>query len=378
MLSRLIGLSRLFSSGLGLKTLLSYLPPIAVGWVFFVLYLDSIHNGSPQDFTTALVLGLLGIAAGSVFVLKSILSTVPPLRTLIAVTERLEQGDTALDVPYRQRADEIGQLAKALEHFRETAVAKEQLQAEQQTSRQQAEQQRKQLSREMATSFTGSFEHSLTGLLDALNTQKACAGHLENTVATAAQSVKAVTSAAHEAHENMTAVAASTEQLAASSHHIGQQADESRSIAETAVNDVKKTSQQAEELQSVARQIGDVVGLIGAIAEQTNLLALNATIEAARAGEVGKGFAVVANEVKALASQTSTATQEITGHVESIQNAIKLVADDVSSVVTTINRSRDISQSIADAVGQQIEATARIADKVKQPRTTPPQSRKTW
>ena len=72
------------------------------------------------------------------------------------------------------------------------------------------------------------------------------------------------------------------------------------------------------ELGESSQEIGKVIRTITSIAQQTNLLALNATIEAARAGEAGKGFAVVANEVKELAKQTATATEDISEKIESI------------------------------------------------------------
>ena len=69
------------------------------------------------------------------------------------------------------------------------------------------------------------------------------------------------------------------------------------------------------------QHIDEVVGFIRTIAGQTNLLALNATIEAARAGEAGRGFAVVASEVKALATQTAKATEEISSQIAEVQSA---------------------------------------------------------
>src|SRR5205807_4388209 len=99
------------------------------------------------------------------------------------------------------------------------------------------------------------------------------------------------------------------------------QVHDSSTIATEAVTQAERTDSRIGELSAAASRIGDVVKLITAIAEQTNLLALNATIEAARAGEAGRGFAVVAQEVKALASQTAKATEEIGTQIGAMQTA---------------------------------------------------------
>ncbi len=365
MIVRITNFLRIFSSGLGLKAVLSYLPPITVAWIFFILYLNDIRQSDPETFRLGLALGLSGIAVGSVIVVLLVINTVPPLRNIVAITHRLRNGETALEVPYRSRGDEIGQLAQALETFRQTAEAKVQLQSEQQALEEQTEEQRRRVGNEMAETFTQIFGTIIAGLLGALKKQEGCAGRLEEAVAIAAGAVSVLSVAAYESHENMSTVASATEQLAASSNQIGRQARESHGIAEAAVAGVKKTSKQAEMLETAAQKIGDVVALIGSIASQTNLLALNATIEAARAGEVGKGFAVVADEVKALANQTSIATKEIAGHIELLQGAIGLMVEEVSSFVDPINRSLEISQAIEAAVGEQVMATGKIAGNVR-------------
>lgn len=356
---------RIFCGGFGLKAVLSYLPPIAMAWIFFILYLNNIRQADPETFKVALAFGLLGVAGGSLIVILLVIDTVPALRNIVAITHQLQKGETALDIPYRFRSDEIGQFAQALETFRQTAIAKEKLQSEQQALRQQAEDHRRRAGKDMAASFTQIFSTMIAGIMGALKKQEGCAGQLEEAVATAAGAVDIVSAAAHETHENMSSVAVATEELAASSNHIGQQARESRNIAEAAVMGVEQTSKQAEMLETAAQRIGDVVALIGNIASQTNLLALNATIEAARAGEVGKGFTVVADEVKALANQTSTATKEIAGHIELIQNAISLMVQNVSAFAGPITRSLEISQSIETAVGKQFTATSKIANNIR-------------
>jgi methyl-accepting chemotaxis protein len=117
-------------------------------------------------------------------------------------------------------------------------------------------------------------------------------------------------------------------------------------------------------LGDAASRIGDVVKLITSIAEQTNLLALNATIEAARAGEAGRGFAVVAGEVKALAAQTSRATEEIGAQIAGMQRATMRSIQAITAIEHTIREIGNISSAIAAAVTEQGAATQEIARSV--------------
>jgi len=170
-----------------------------------------------------------------------------------------------------------------------------------------------------------------------------------------------VAAASEEVSRNVATVAASAEEMSASVREIAKNANDAAKVATEAVKVADDTNKTVAKLGESSVEIGKVIKVITSIAQQTNLLALNATIEAARAGEAGKGFAVVANEVKELAKQTATATEDISQKIEAIQNDTKGAVGAIDRISKIINQINDIQNTIASAVEEQTATTNEIA-----------------
>ena len=153
------------------------------------------------------------------------------------------------------------------------------------------------------------------------------------------------------------AMAAVTEEMAASIAEIHGRATRSAEMAQQSVSKADRTNETIRSLAEVVGKIGSVTGVISKIAAQTNLLALNATIESARAGNAGKGFAVVAAEVKTLSTQTSKATEEIGKQIALIQDATRRSVEEIADTGKTIADIAAIADSIASSLDQQAAAT---------------------
>ena len=318
------------------------------------------HSGRVDLGIGLFVIGVLGGAA-----LFGVFAIIAPIRRIGDVLFEIAHGDKDVKVPYIDRADEVGDTARAAQTFKEKLVRIEQLEiAEKETARRMSEQRRADINH-----VAGTFETTVASVVRSVSsssTQLEAAAEALGEMAEATRDLSGkVLSASTRAADNVESVSLETERLIVSVGEIGRQVRESTRIAREAVAQAGKTDGRIAELTRAAARITDVVKLITDIAEQTNLLALNATIEAARAGESGKGFGIVAQEVKALAAQTAKATGEIGMQIASVQAATQDSVVSIKEIGDTIGRIAEIAAVITAAVEGQEETTRQIATNVQ-------------
>ncbi|MGH1344659.1 MAG: methyl-accepting chemotaxis protein [Nannocystales bacterium] len=165
-------------------------------------------------------------------------------------------------------------------------------------------------------------------------------------------------------NRNVQTVAAAAEEMSASIREIAKNAADAARVGMSAVEVADETNAVVSKLGASSADIGKVVKVITSIAQQTNLLALNATIEAARAGEAGKGFAVVATEVKELAKETATATEDIGQRIEAIQTDTESAVAAIGQISRIVNQINELQTAIAGAVEEQTATTNEITRNV--------------
>jgi methyl-accepting chemotaxis protein len=289
-----------------------------------------------------------------------------PIVQMTQAMERLAKGDTSIEIPARNRRDEVGQMATAVQVFKDNMIRTKELEDQAEEQKKRAEADKKAAMNKLADEFEASVKGVVQTVSSAATELQTTAQSMSATAEETSRQSTAVAAASEQASTNVQTVASAAEELSSSIAEIGRQVSESASIAAKAVEDAGRTNTQVQALAEAAQKIGDVVKLINDIAGQTNLLALNATIEAARAGEAGKGFAVVASEVKSLASQTAKATEEISAQIKEIQGATTVSVHAIQGITGTIGRINEIATTIASAVEEQGAATKEIARNVQQ------------
>jgi methyl-accepting chemotaxis protein len=326
------------------------------------------EKAETRNRTLLVIVGLIAVAATALQIVISVMLSngiSRPVAQMTAAMSKLADGDTQTSIPSRDRRDEIGAMAQAVEVFKINMVKAAEI-----TAAREAEQKAKEARMELMSSRTKAFDSAVRSALGTVGTaskqMEASALSMQSATAATNTQSAAVAAASEEASTNVQTVSAATEELSTSIREISSQVNESSRITAKAVAEANQAKDRVRGLDSSAQKIGQVVDLITEIAEQTNLLALNATIEAARAGEAGKGFAVVASEVKNLATQTAKATEEIASQVKEIQGAANSSIGVLESIFATIGQVNEIAVTIASAIEQQAAATAEIARNVEQ------------
>jgi methyl-accepting chemotaxis protein len=343
----------------------------AAGKAIGMLDAHTAAAGSEQNtaldttFLVAVLSAVISLAASIGFFFWLSRSIGAPIRSITDTMNQLAGGDTTVVIPFAQRRDEVGNMARAVEVFAENMRRNAVLQAE--AAREQAaREQRARMVSEIAHRFDQEVETILVGLVTSAKTLDGTAQALGRSSSDSLDQAEKVAAAAAEASANVQTVAAATEELSSSIMEISRQVSSQTTIATQSVTAIDETTAKVELLTDASAKIGDVVRLITEISNQTNLLALNATIEAARAGEAGKGFAVVANEVKSLANQTARATEDITAQISTIQTSTHSTAEAIRAVGTQVKQMTDLSGGVAAAVEEQNAATREIARNVQE------------
>ena len=286
-----------------------------------------------------------------------------PIHHLIETMAAISGGRTDVDVPHRDRGDEIGRIAGAVADFRDAVARSETMRSSlSQEGLARAERQTR------IDAAVAGFDREIKALSDDLGKAAAtlsdAARDQIRDAGAASDRTRSVADASARATTNVQSVAAAAEELSASVVEINARVGDATATAQAAVATASRSSASVQGLAGSAQKIGEVVDLIRSIAEQTNLLALNATIEAARAGEAGRGFAVVASEVKALADQTAKATEEISQQIVQIQTTARASVSAIEEIGATIRTIDEITGTVAAAVEEQSASTSEIARNV--------------
>ena len=288
-----------------------------------------------------------------------------PIRALTSAMQGLAGGHLGTEIPGVARPDEIGGMAKAVGVFRDNMMLADRLAAEQ-AAEQAAKERRGARLGELVREFEGRIRHLVRELAASSTEMESTANAMSATARQTHGQAGAVAAAAVQASASVQSVADAADELRNSIGQVAREVARSSQVTTRAVEGAKRTDQIVRTLANAAQTIGEVLGVISSIAGRTNLLALNATVEAARAGEAGKGFAVVASEVKALAVQTSTATDRIASQITHIQAATQEAVSAIESIVSTIDEVSAIAGSVATAIEVQGTATSEIAHNVQQ------------
>jgi methyl-accepting chemotaxis protein len=313
--------------------------------------------------TVAILAGGTAVALIVAFLLGH-LFIARPLRRMATTMTRMAGGDLGVGIHGAHRSDEVGAMARAVNVFRDNALALRDAEHARAADREQSAQRRAQTLDTVARAIESEILTVAAAVEQAATELEACARGMSSVISDSRHHTHMATVASEETTANASGVAAAIEELSASIGDINAQVANASHIVAEATRCAGEAADSSSALVAAVKDIDHVATMITAIANQTNLLALNATIEAARAGQAGRGFAVVAQEVKALAGQTTKALAEIQSKTASVASVIGTVQNATASLSGLMQQVERISGAISGSVQLQDLAARKIAENV--------------
>ncbi len=282
-----------------------------------------------------------------------------PITVLTDDMERLADGNVEEKHFNFKLGNEVGHMADAVQVFRDNAIKSNQL-AEEQKASHQANIERHNTTEHLIEDFRSEVLNILQNMTDKTELMLQSSEMMNETASNSSSRSESVAAASQQSNNAIQMITESAEQLFQAIAEVNQQVGDTSNIISDASQSAQKSSTMIASLAETTSEIGNVMTLISDIAEQTNLLALNATIEAARAGDAGKGFAVVASEVKALATQTTKATENIAKQIDRIQTSTSDSVGAIENITKVLDKANEYARNMAAAVAEQEASTREI------------------
>ncbi|MFD2207094.1 methyl-accepting chemotaxis protein [Kiloniella antarctica] len=170
---------------------------------------------------------------------------------------------------------------------------------------------------------------------------------------------------AQNGYDSAQGVTQTTETMSGDIRTINNESDHARTTSNEALNQLAKASETVNQLRESSESISKINEMITTITNQTKILAMNATIEAARAGEAGRGFGVVASEVKALAEETASATDQVAAMIKELQLHAQATTDTMESIDVVMQQVGETQNKISDSINEQDRAAGEIAQNIE-------------